>query len=484
MLFNSFEFLLFFPVVFILYWFLFNKNVRTQNLLILLASYVFYGWWSWTFLLLLITSTILDYLYGFGVAKADKRQRKLFLWLSVINNLGILGVFKYYNFFATEFQKGFDLMGWEVNPLLLSLALPVGISFYTFHGMSYVFDIYRGLRKPVTNFTDYAVFVCFFPLLVAGPIERANHLLPQVMVKRIFRYEQAVQGGRLMIWGLFKKMVIADSLSPMVDDIFLNYQTMGPGSLALGAIGFSFQIYADFSGYSDIAIGTAKMMGFELFSNFRFPYLSRSVPEFWRRWHISLSSWFRDYLYIPLGGSREGKWKAVRNVFIIFLVSGFWHGANWNFIMWGGIHAMGFLPFFLMNKNRDHLHDVAAVDRSLPSLREFSQMVATFCFVSFAWIFFRADGIACAFDFISKMVMQIVQSPASLFQRPNGLTMLMYIVPFILMDWKLRRDERTVKFFSTRFADLVLLLIILIFVINNFLGYLDTKPSNFIYFEF
>lgn len=285
--------------------------MRWQNALLLAASYFFYGWWSYEFMGLLALSTLLDYAYGFWVASPSRKKAKLFLWLSILNNLGILGVFKYYNFFATQFKVGFEHLGLHTHPVLLNFALPIGISFYTFHGMSYVFDIYHGRQKPVTNFIDYAVFVSFFPLLVAGPIERANHLLPQVQKERRFSYSQAVDGCRLILWGMFKKVVIADSLAETVDAIFDNYQEQNGFTLINGAIAFSFQIYGDFSGYSDIALGTAKLFGFELLSNFKFPYFSRDIAEFWRRWHISLSSWFRDYLYIPLGGSRQGKIRSI-----------------------------------------------------------------------------------------------------------------------------------------------------------------------------
>ena len=317
---------------------------------------------------LLILSTAVDYAYGFKVASPNRKSAKLFLWLSIINNLGILGVFKYYNFFAVQFQYGFELLGLHTNLILLNIVLPIGISFYTFHGMSYVFDIYRGQQKPVKSFVEYAVFVSFFPLLVAGPIERANHLLPQVQKPRFFSYNQAVEGCRLILWGMFKKVVIADSLADIVDAIFQNHRDYNGITLIVGAIAFSFQIYGDFSGYSDIALGTAKLFGFELLSNFKFPYFSRDIAEFWRRWHISLSSWFRDYLYIPLGGSREGKYRAIRNTFIVFLLSGFWHGASWNFIAWGFIHACGFLPLLLLNSNRKHVNNVVAQDRKLPNL--------------------------------------------------------------------------------------------------------------------
>jgi len=479
MLFNSFEFLLFLPVVFILYWFVFNKTLRWQNVLILTASYFFYGWWSWKFMLLLALSTFLDYMYGFSVASPNRKNAKIFLWLSIINNLGLLGAFKYYNFFATEFQRGFELLGLHTNPALLNVVLPVGISFYTFHGMSYVFDIYRGKQKPVADFVDYAVFVAFFPLLVAGPIERANHLLPQVQKPRFFNYTQAVEGCRLILWGLVKKVVIADSLAQIVDYMFGNYTNLNGISLIVGAVTFSFQIYGDFSGYSDIALGTAKLFGFELLSNFKFPYFSRDIAEFWRRWHISLSSWFKDYLYIPLGGSKEGKLKAVRNTFIIFLVSGFWHGASWNYIVWGGIHACGFLPLLLMKRNRKHVTDVVAQNRRFPALKELWMMCATFVFVTIAWIFFRAHRIEEATGYIKRIVSSLYKQPKQLLSAPSGMQAFIYIVPLIIVDWSLRRDERNLK--KPRFAFLVYTLLTLLVAYSFFSR---EEASSFIYFQF
>jgi alginate O-acetyltransferase complex protein AlgI len=481
MLFNSFEFLIFLPIVFLFYWFVFNKSLRWQNLFLLAASYFFYGWWSWKFLILLAVSTLLDYLYGFGVASSKKWKAKTFLWLSIITNLGILGIFKYYDFFIRQFQHGFDQVGIHIHPTLLQIALPVGISFYTFHGMSYVFDIYRWGRKPVSNFIEYAVFVCFFPLLVAGPIERANHLLPQVQTKRVFNYTQAVEGCRLMLWGMFKKVVIADSLAGIVDKIFDNYQTHNAFTLILGAVGFSFQIYSDFSGYSDIALGTAKLFGFELLSNFKFPYFSRDISEFWRRWHISLSSWFRDYLYIPLGGSKNGKLIAVRNIFIIFLVSGFWHGANWNFIVWGGIHAFGFLPLLLLNKNRTYTTGIVAADRKLPNLKELSQMIFTFSFVTFAWIFFRMHGLGDAVGYVKLTITNTIKHPEQYFTKPVGLSIFYYIVPIVLIDWYLRRDERKIKIPNNKSQ--VIYIVLFLFILFFLLTSLD-KNNSFIYFQF
>jgi len=479
-LFNSFEFLLFLPIVFCLYWFVFNKSLRWQNLLVLVASYFFYGWWSYKFLGLLALSTLLDYSYGFWVASPNRKKAKLFLWLSIINNLGILGVFKYYNFFATELQHAFDLIGIHTNPTLLSVALPIGISFYTFHGMSYVFDIYRGHQKPVSNFIDYAVFVSFFPLLVAGPIERANHLLPQVQRRRSFNYVQAVEGCRLILWGMFKKVVIADTLAGTVDGIFNNYQQENGVTLIVGALAFSFQIYCDFSGYSDIALGTAKLFGFELLSNFKFPYFSRDIAEFWRRWHVSLSSWFRDYLYIPLGGSREGKAKAVRNTFIIFLVSGFWHGASWNFIIWGFIHACGFLPLLLLNRNRKHVSTVVAENSMLPNLKELRQMFTTFIFVTIAWVFFRADTIGIAAEYLSRIVTDIAHDPRQLMHAPRGKMAFVYIFILLIGDWRLRRDERRINFTNSKLKYVIYYLMI----IYTIYSLATSEEQQFIYFQF
>jgi alginate O-acetyltransferase complex protein AlgI len=478
-LFNSFEFLLFLPIVFTLYWFVFNKSLRLQNLLLLVASYFFYGWWSWKFMLLLALSTFLDYMYGFYVASPNRKKAKAFLWLSIINNLGILGIFKYYNFFANQFQHGLELLGLHINPVLIHIALPIGISFYTFHGMSYVFDIYRGKQKPVSNFEDYAVFVSFFPLLVAGPIERAGHLLPQVQNSRFFSYAQAVEGCRLMLWGMFKKVVIADNLAVTVDTIFNNYKDHNGISLILGAIAFSFQIYGDFSGYSDIALGTAKLFGFELLSNFKYPYFSRDIAEFWRRWHISLSSWFRDYLYIPLGGSRLGKLKAVRNTFFIFLVSGFWHGASWNFIVWGGIHACGFLPLLLLNRNRINVSDVVAQNRKYPTFKELCQMVATFGFVTFAWIFFRAHGMAQAIGYLKQIFVSIYQHPEQILSLPSGKGVFIYIIPIIVVDWWLRRNERILKRPVLRLFIYSLMTLTIIYYLFS-----KDESSSFIYFQF
>jgi alginate O-acetyltransferase complex protein AlgI len=477
MLFNSFEFLLFLPIVFILYWFVFNKKLSWQNGLVLVASYFFYGWWSWKFMGLLMLSTILDYLYGFWVASPNRKNAKIFLYLSILNNLGILGVFKYYNFFALQFQKGFELLGLHTHPVLLNVALPIGISFYTFHGMSYVFDIYRGNQKPVKSFVDYAVFVSFFPLLVAGPIERANHLLPQVQKQRKFKYSQSVEGSRLIIWGLFKKIVIADNLAQLVNPVFDSYTQHSGLSLIITAISFSFQIYCDFSGYSDIALGTAKLFGFELLLNFKFPYFSRNIPEFWKRWHISLSSWFRDYLYVPLGGSKFGKLITLRNTFIIFIVSGFWHGANWTFLAWGFIHALFFVPSLISGNTKKYntKSDFFMNGSIYPNVKEVMAIVLTFSIVTVAWVFFRSNTINDACLYL-KNCTSILSSLTHLKTMTHYVILLKSSIGiFILLICELLYFKPK-RYFS---LSKILLLILLICFMGSY-----RSSVQFIYFQF
>jgi alginate O-acetyltransferase complex protein AlgI len=441
MLFNTLDFAIFLPVVFALYWFVTHKSLRLQNLLLLFASYFFYACWDWRFLFLLAFSTFLDYYSGLKIAEAsDKRTKQYWLWLSIAINVGFLGVFKYYNFFADSFAEGLALLGVEAHFSTLNIILPVGISFYTFHGLSYIIDIYKDRIPPERNFVDYAVFVSFFPLLVAGPIERATHLLPQIKQKRTFSYEQGVDGLRQILWGLFKKIVIADNCAEYANQIFGNSADMNGSTLLAGALYFTFQIYCDFSGYSDIALGTARLFGIELLRNFAYPYFSRDIAEFWRRWHISLSTWFRDYLYIPLGGSRGGKWQSVKNTFIIFVVSGFWHGANWTFIVWGLLNAVCFLPLLLMGRNRNNL-DVVAQGRLLPNLRAWWDMGTTFGFTVLAWVFFRAENVGHALQYLSGIF------SAGLFELPhftgmkNGLITALLVVPLLVIEW-LGREHR------------------------------------------
>ncbi len=401
MLFNSIEFLLFLPLAFVGYWLLGKFRLVYQNLFLLVASYVFYGWWDYRFLALIVASTLVDYVVGLQLAKTqEQRVRKRWLWVSLLFNLGLLGFFKYYNFFIESWIEAFSSVGYETNPWTLHVILPVGISFYTFQTMSYSLDIYKGKLKPTRDFIGFAAFVAFFPQLVAGPIERASNLLPQILQRRQFSYPLAVQGSRQMLWGFFKKIVIADALAPSVNEIFANHSEYSSTTLLLGAFYFSLQIYCDFSGYSDIAIGTAKLFGIQLMTNFRFPYFSRSIGEFWRRWHISLSTWFRDYVYVPMGGSKVSKPKAIRNVFVVFLVSGLWHGANWTFVCWGLIHALLFIPSFVIGTNRNSFSTWQWPTVSRHNVLDLGRMLFVFVLVMFSWVFFRASSVSDAFGYL------------------------------------------------------------------------------------
>lgn len=436
MLFNSIEFLIFLPTVFLLYWFVFQKNLKLQNFFVLTISYFFYGWWDWRFLFLIIFCSGINYLAGIALTSdTNPKNRKLILALSCIISLGLLCVFKYFNFFIDNFISAFALTGIHLQARTLNIILPVGISFYTFKALSYTIDVYKRKLEPTKDIIAFFAFVGFFPQLLAGPIDRATNLLPQFYIKRTFEYDKAVDGMRQILWGFFKKIVIADNLATYVNQIFANYETLPASALVLGAIFFSFQIYADFSGYSDIAIGTSRLFGFSSMQNFRVPYFSRDIAEFWRRWHISLTTWFRDYLYIPLGGNRGTKYKVVRNTFVIFLVCGFWHGANWTFIFWGLINALYFMPLLLLGKNRKHTNTVAQ-GKILPNIKELFQMGTTFALSTLAWIFFRADSITQAFSYIGKMF------STTLIADPQGdWPRLPLVLIMVLVEW-LQRDKR------------------------------------------
>lgn len=478
MLFNSINFALFLPVVLTLYWLLEKKKLIYQNSLLLVSSYFFYACWDWRFLFLLIFSTLLDYFTGLKMCQASSQKNKKFwFWLSVIVNLSFLGVFKYYNFFIESFAELISNAGLQVNPWSLKVILPVGISFYTFHGLSYVIDIYKGKIKAEKNFIDYSVFVSFFPLLVAGPIERATHLLPQIKKKRVFDYEKSIDGLRQILWGLFKKIVIADLCADTVNTIFDNSEHATGSTLAIGAIFFAFQIYCDFSGYSDIALGTARLFGIELLKNFAFPYFSRDIAEFWRRWHISLSSWFKDYLYIPLGGSKGGTWMKVRNTFAIFIVSGFWHGANWTFIIWGFLNALYIMPSILLNSNRHHL-DVVAQGKLLPTFREFFSMCLTFGLTVFAWIFFRSESLSSALNYISNIF------AISLFSVPTimPLNLITLILIFLFIEWIGREEPYAIGKIGLNWPTPIRwsAYYILVLAIFYFVG----PEQKFIYFQF
>ncbi len=482
MLFNSIDFAFFLPIVFILYWFVTYKNLRFQNVLLLVASYFFYACWDYRFLFLLVFSTFLDYLTGLKIHEAESRKKKLFwLWLSISVNLGFLGVFKYYNFFASSFANALIHIGLKANLGTINVILPVGISFYTFHGLSYILDIYKNKIKPVRDFIEYSVFVSFFPLLVAGPIERATHLLPQIQKKRYFDYSKAIDGLRQILWGLFKKIVIADNCAEYANQIFNHSSDYSGSTLVLGALFFTFQIYCDFSGYSDIALGTARIFGIELLRNFAFPYFSRDIAEFWRRWHISLSSWFRDYLYIPLGGSKGGAWFKVRNTLIIFVVSGFWHGANLTFIVWGLLNAIYFIPLLLLNKNRTNL-GIIAQGKCLPNFKEFLQMSFTFGITVFAWIFFRANSLEQAVNYISGIFSKSTFSIPEFTGSENFLSLVFLIFLFLIIEWVGREQQYAIAKLGLNWYKPIRWAIYysLIFAIFYYGG----KEQQFIYFQF
>lgn len=438
MFFNSIAFAVFLPIVFFLYWFVFNKTKSTQNALLIIASYYFYSCWDWRFLFLLVFSTFLDYYTGIQIEKGKSdKNRKFWFWLSISINLGFLGIFKYYNFFAASFAELLNSVGVHASPVLLDVILPVGISFYTFHGLSYVIDIYLKRIKAEYNFVDYSLFVSYFPLLVAGPIERATHLLPQVKVKREFNFEVAKQGVCQIIWGLVKKVVIADTCATYANAIFDNYTSMNSFSLILGAVYFAFQIYGDFSGYSDIALGVSKLFGLDLLRNFNYPYFSRDIAEFWRRWHISLSSWFRDYLYIPLGGSKGGIWMKIRNTFIIFVVSGFWHGANWTYVVWGFINAVYFLPLLLSNSNRNNMDEIK-LKFNFDSTKVILSILYTFSLTCIAWVFFRAKTITDAVLYLKRIVVNRDFGFQYLDNDRYSYELLAMIGLFVLVEWNNR----------------------------------------------
>ena len=477
MFFNSLSFALFLPLVFVLYWFVFNKNKSTQNAILILASYYFYSCWDWRFLFLLVFSTFLDYYTGIQIekAKADN-SRKFWFWLSIGMNLGFLGIFKYYNFFADSFSQLLNGFGLQTSPLLLNVILPVGISFYTFHGLSYVIDIYLKRIKAEYNFVDYSLFVSYFPLLVAGPIERATHLLPQVKVKRSFDYQKAKEGIYQFIWGLLKKVVIADTCATYANAIFDHYESMNSLSLILGAVYFAFQIYGDFSGYSDMALGMSKLFGIDLLRNFNYPYFSRDIAEFWRKWHISLSSWFRDYVYIPLGGSSGGMGMKIRNTFIIFLVSGFWHGANWTFIAWGFINALYFLPLLLLKRNRSNMETVSLY-WDLNSVKVFFSIISTFALTCLAWIFFRVKSITEAFEYIGRIFTNRIFNSQYLENERYNYELLVLLLAFVVVEWNSRTQIEPI---SGKYSWLKLTLCIAAIVALG--TYSDYK--EFIYFQF
>lgn len=481
MLFNSIEFIFFLPTVFILFWFVCRQSLRLQNALLISASYLFYGWWDWRFLGLIILSSILDYSLTRGIDQSESPLRKKqLLWVSILVNLGILGFFKYFNFFVDSVAEVLHMFGMEADYITINVLLPVGISFYTFQTLSYTIDVYRNEIKAERDLLAFFAYVAFFPQLVAGPIERAKNFLPQFSKPKNFKYDYAVDGCRQMLWGFFKKVVIADSCAPYVSMIFDDPGAYNGGTLLLGAVLFAFQIYGDFSGYTDIAIGVARLFGFDLMRNFAYPYFSRDIAEFWRRWHISLSSWFKDYLYFPLGGSRGGLSQTIRNTFIIFLVSGFWHGANWTFVVWGGLNALYFLPSLLRGSNRKNM-SIVAEERHLPTFREFGQMLSTFFLTCIAWVFFRAESVGDAFSYLWHMINPILwgNQTNQLYDNTLGVVGL-FIFVLLGVEWLRRREEHGLAKLSHRQYIRYPIYMLLIFTVLYHWG----SEQEFIYFQF
>lgn len=474
MLFNSIDFAYFLPIVLLLFWLL-SKNLKAQNLVLLLASYVFYGWWDWRFLSLIALSSFADYIIGIRLHKAQT-NRKYWLVLSLVINLGMLAFFKYADFFAQSFSDAFSLFGQHIEVNRLNIILPVGISFYTFQTLSYTLDIYKRKLEPTKSLVSFLAFVSFFPQLVAGPIERASNLLPQFFQNKKIKSDLFVAGLQQMLWGFFKKMVIADNCAIIVDQIFNQAPEYSGLTLFIGAIFFGFQIYGDFSGYSDIAIGTAKLFGFNLSQNFAFPYFSRDIAEFWRKWHISLSSWFKDYLYIPLGGSRASKAKTIRNIFIIFLVSGFWHGANWTFVFWGFAHALLFVPLFVLNKNRtftQNNHNLSPIN--------LWRMLSTFVLVCLAWILFRAQNIEQAI-FIYGKIFDFTSWTSPSLEGFNSTIIISMIVFLLVVEWNNKKEINPLKNIDKLPAVVRWLFYsFLLFCISMFS---PTQELPFIYFQF
>jgi len=477
MLFNSFEFLIFLPFVFLCYWYLFSKNKLTQNLFLLFASYIFYAFWDIRFLILLIFSGVLDFYLGKIIDKhEDEGKRKWFLRISVFTKVLILGYFKYTNFFINTFNDLANHFGYKTSSIDVNIIIPIGISFYTFHGISYLVDIYYKRIKPNNDIVEYNLFVAYFPLLVAGPIERATHLLPQLGKKRNFNYNQSISGLRLILWGMFKKVVVADSLSNIVYQVFLNYSHLNAISLITGVVSLSFLIYGDFSGYSDIARGVSRLFGIELIKNFNFPYFSKSIGEYWSRWHISLSSWLNDYVFTPLAIQYRnwGKIGVYLAVFLTFLISGFWHGAAWHYVAQGVLFSIFYIPVVFSTKKVKFVQKLGSTTFSIVDVLK---MFRTYVLVCIGYIYFRADSLGQASGYIVKLFSSIIKKPADLFSLPVGWECIIYIAPVVIAELiflkygSMQKVPKFLKYFA------YLILGIMIFFCID-------KKTSFVYFQF
>ena len=481
MLFNSVQFAIFLPIVFMLYWFVFDRfickskwQLRLQNAFVVVASYVFYGWWDWRFLLLIAFTSFCSWGSGLLIGKTEsKKKAKTWMWLNVILNLGILATFKYYDFFVTEFAQLFHI---STDGLLLKVILPVGISFYTFQALSYSIDVYRGKIEPTKDIVAFFAFISFFPQLVAGPIERATNLLPQFLKKREFDYNIAVDGMRQILWGLFKKIVVADNCAIYVNKVWGMFETgtVEASTLALAAVLFAFQIYGDFSGYSDIAIGTAKLFGIRLKDNFLTPYFSRNVAEFWKKWHISLNTWFVDYVYIPLGGNRKGWARTIINTFVIFVLSGFWHGANWTFIGWGIYHSLMFIPLIILRASKKH--------KGNPSLKQLPQMLLTFTIVTIGWILFRAPSFSEAWSYVVALCDPSILSVPLLINRDFYIPLFISLLVLLVFEWIGNKKGGGLTFLKRKNvvvqAAVYYVLVLMIILLRS------SENIQFIYFQF
>ena len=478
MLFNSFEFLLFLPIVFLLYWSIFRGRQR-QNLLMVVASYVFYGWWDWRFLLLIALTSLCSYGSGLLLEYHEKERRKqqAVSAVNIMLNLGILGVFKYYNFFVENIDALFGMIGYHIDWVTKKIILPVGISFYTFQALSYTIDIYQKKLTATHDIVEFFAYISFFPQLVAGPIERATNLLPQFQKNRQFNYTMAVDGMRQMLWGFFKKLVIADNCAVVVNYYWDWYSGLPGLTLLLLGVLFTFQIYCDFSGYSDIAIGCAHLFGFDLMQNFNHPYFSRSIPEFWRRWHISLTTWFRDYIYISLGGSRCSKLKIVRNVYIVWAASGLWHGANWTFVCWGLYHATLLTIYNIFSINTKH-KNIVSYGKLCPSIRELFQIVLTFFLTVIGWVIFRSENMSMAVSYFKSMFSNEFFDTSALY----GKTVLIYCIVFMAIEWI--QKEKMYALQISGMKSVILKWFLCLFVAVIIYMFMSTSISTFIYFQF
>ena len=480
MLFNSIEFFFFLPVCLFGYHILNRGDVKFRNLFLILVGYIFYGWWSWKFLILLFISTLVDYLVGIAIGSSDSVSRKRFLLsISLTAQLGMLLYYKYANFFIESFSRAFTFLGYHIDASRLDIVLPVGISFYTFQTLSYTIDVYRGKIQPVRSFVNFCSFVSFFPQLVAGPIERASQMLPQFEMRRTISGQDWSEGCKQMLWGFFKKLAIADNCAVLVNELYGNHAQHSGATLFFAAVLFSFQIYCDFSGYSDIAIGSARLFGFNLMQNFAYPYFSKDIAEFWRRWHISLSTWFRDYLYFPLGGSRGDLFQKVRNTFIVFMVSGFWHGANLTFLIWGFLHSLFYLPLLLTGTNKVVV-SAQARPGWLSGLKDASSVLGTFLLVCLAWVFFRAPSVQVAFSILSKILSK------SLFQFPVQFSPKICVLILVLIgfEWLGRAKKFPLEDVVLSSRKPVRWMIYLALILSvYFLGNNDAS-IEFIYFQF